>query len=44
MVTAGMLLGRVLGAIAGRRAEVVGGLVLIGIGVVILYEHLSGVA
>ncbi len=41
MVTAGVLLGRVLGVIAGRRAEMLGGLVLIGIGVAILREHLS---
>jgi hypothetical protein len=32
MVTAGVLLGRVLGVIAGRRAEILGGLLLIGIG------------
>jgi putative Mn2+ efflux pump MntP len=42
MVTIGVLLGRVLGAVAGKRAEIVGGLVLIGIGSVILYEHLAG--
>ena len=41
-VTAGVMLGRVLGAVAGRRAEVVGGLLLIGIGSFILFEHLSG--
>jgi putative Mn2+ efflux pump MntP len=41
MVTAGVLLGRVLGVIAGRRAEILGGIVLIGIGVAILHEHLS---
>jgi putative Mn2+ efflux pump MntP len=43
MVTAGVMLGRVLGAVAGRRAEVVGGLLLIGIGSAILFEHLSAV-
>ena len=32
---------RVLGSLAGKRAEIVGGLMLIGIGVAILYEHLS---
>lgn len=42
MVTVGILLGRILGTIAGRRAEVVGGLVLIAVGSLILYEHLSG--
>ena len=41
MVTAGVLLGRVLGLVAGRRAEILGGVVLIGIGVAILHEHLS---
>lgn len=40
MVTAGVMLGRVLGAIAGKRAELVGGLLLIGIGTAILVEHL----
>ncbi len=40
MVTAGVMLGRVLGAIAGKRAEIVGGVLLIGIGSAILYEHL----
>lgn len=42
MVTGGIMLGRVLGRIAGRRAEVVGGLVLIGVGSAILHEHLTG--
>jgi putative Mn2+ efflux pump MntP len=41
MVTGGVMLGRVLGAVAGRRAEIVGGLLLIGIGSAILYEHLT---
>ena len=44
MVTAGVMLGRVLGALAGRRAEIVGGVIMIGVGTVILYEHLSGAA
>ena len=39
MVTAGVMLGRVLGVLAGRRAELVGGVILIGIGCLILYEH-----
>lgn len=43
-VTAGVLLGHVLGAAAGRRAEVLGGLVLMGIGSAILVQHLSGAA
>ena len=38
----GFLLGRTLGAIFGKRAELVGGLVLIGIGIKILVEHLGG--
>ena len=41
MVTLGIMLGRVLGAMVGKRAETVGGLILIGVGVVILYEHLA---
>ena len=41
MVTLGVMLGRVLGTVAGRRAELVGGLVLIIIGCVILYEHIG---
>lgn len=48
MVAIGVMLGRVLGAVAGRKAEVVGGLILLGIGAGILYEHvaaeLAGVA
>jgi len=41
MVTAGVMLGRILGAVAGRRAEVVGGVLLIGIGASILIDHLA---
>lgn len=41
MVTCGILLGRVLGTLAGQRAEIGGGVLLIAIGAVILYEHLS---
>ncbi len=44
MVTLGVMLGRVLGAMAGKRAEILGGLALIGIGSTILYEHLSAAA
>ncbi|MFL6586207.1 MAG: manganese efflux pump MntP [Luteimonas sp.] len=44
MVTTGIMLGRALGAIVGKRAEIIGGLILIVIGSVILYEHLSGKA
>jgi putative Mn2+ efflux pump MntP len=41
MVTIGVMLGRVLGAVAGKRAEIVGGLLLIGIGTAIVIEHLG---
>lgn len=41
MVTAGIVLGRLVGALAGRRAELIGGLLLIGIGSAILIEHLN---
>jgi putative Mn2+ efflux pump MntP len=41
MVTLGVMLGRGLGQLVGKRAELVGGLVLIGIGATILYEHLG---
>lgn len=41
MVTAGVMLGKVLGVIAGKRAEMMGGVILIGIGCLILYEHLG---
>ncbi|HEU5435251.1 MAG TPA: manganese efflux pump MntP [Telluria sp.] len=41
MVTIGVMVGRGLGAIAGKRAEMVGGVVLIIIGSLILYEHIG---
>jgi putative Mn2+ efflux pump MntP len=41
LVTAGVMLGRALGAIVGKRAELLGGIVLIGIGPAILVEHLG---
>ena len=41
MVTIGTMLGRVLGTLAGRRAEVLGGIVLMLVGATILYEHLA---
>ncbi|EJN06621.1 manganese efflux pump MntP [Herbaspirillum sp. YR522] len=41
MVTIGILLGRALGGLIGKRAEILGGVVLIGVGVAILYEHLG---
>lgn len=41
MVTLGVMLGRVLGTVVGKRAEIAGGIVLMMIGATILYEHLS---
>ncbi|HEY5799160.1 MAG TPA: manganese efflux pump MntP family protein [Burkholderiaceae bacterium] len=41
MVTLGVMLGRVLGGLAGKRAEMAGGVVLIVLGSLILYRHLS---
>lgn len=44
MVTLGVMVGRVLGAMIGKRSEILGGVALIGIGSIILYEHLSAAA
>jgi putative Mn2+ efflux pump MntP len=44
MVTIGVLLGRVLGAAIGKKAEVIGGVVLVLVGATILHEHLSAEA
>lgn len=41
MVTIGVMLGRAMGALIGKRAEIAGGMILIIIGSVILYQHLS---
>jgi len=41
MVTLGVMVGRGLGKLVGKRAELVGGLVLIAIGSLILYEHIG---
>ena len=41
MVTLGLSIGRRIGAVAGKRAEIFGGLVLIAVGSVTLYEHLQ---
>jgi putative Mn2+ efflux pump MntP len=41
MTAAGMFLGRVLGGLFGRRMGLIGGLILVGIGLKILIEHLS---
>ncbi|MHC8320929.1 manganese efflux pump MntP [Pseudomonas sp. GB2N2] len=43
MVTVGVMLGRVLGTAVGKRAEIIGGVVLMLVGSTILYEHLSAV-
>jgi len=42
MASAGILLGRFIGPVMGKWAEVFGGIVLIGIGSSILFEHLGG--
>jgi len=42
LTVAGAKLGPVVGRIVGKRAELAGGLILIGIGVKILIEHLAG--
>jgi manganese efflux pump family protein len=44
MVTFGVMLGRALGKVVGKRAELAGGVVLIAIGSTILYQHLTGAA
>lgn len=44
MVTLGIMLGRALGALVGKRAEIAGGVILILVGASILYEHLHGMA
>ena len=43
MVVIGTLLGRALGSWVGKRAEIIGGVVLMLVGATILYEHLSAV-
>ncbi len=42
MTTIGMMVGRFIGPLLGKRAEILGGLVLIGIGVQILWSHFAG--
>jgi len=42
LTMAGAKLGPIVGRLAGRWAELLGGLILIGIGVKILVEHLAG--
>lgn len=41
MTTTGVMLSRALGVVIGKRAEMAGGIVLICIGSLILYQHLS---
>lgn len=41
MVTLGIMVGRILGRLAGKRAEIVGGVLLIAIGATILHDHLA---
>ncbi len=42
MVTVGVMLGRVLGQRVGDKAEILGGLILILVGVMIAVEHING--
>lgn len=41
MATLGIILGKRLGALIGRRAELLGGVMLIGVGTTILFDHLE---
>ncbi len=41
MATVGILLGRLLGTVTGRWAEVIGGMILIVMGTLILIDHLA---
>jgi putative Mn2+ efflux pump MntP len=42
MSTLGMMIGRYIGPLLGKRAEILGGVVLIGIGTQILWSHFAG--
>ncbi|MHA0980195.1 Predicted membrane protein [Enterobacter ludwigii] len=42
MSTLGMMVGRFIGPLLGKRAEILGGIVLIGIGAQILWAHFAG--
>ncbi|NUU68376.1 manganese efflux pump MntP [Enterobacteriaceae bacterium BIT-l23] len=42
MSTLGMMVGRFIGPLLGKRAEILGGVVLIGIGIQILWSHFTG--
>lgn len=41
MVTLGVMIGRLVGKAVGKRAEILGGVALMGVGATILYEHLT---
>lgn len=41
MSTLGMMIGRYIGPLLGKRAEILGGIVLIGIGIEILWSHFA---
>jgi putative Mn2+ efflux pump MntP len=41
MSTLGMMVGRFIGPLLGKRAEILGGIVLIGIGVQIMWSHFA---
>lgn len=41
MATIGIMVGHRMGAVLGQRAEIIGGLILIGIGCLTLYQHLT---
>ncbi|MDU8350480.1 manganese efflux pump MntP [Pseudomonas syringae pv. actinidiae] len=43
MVTIGVMLGRFIGEVVGKRAEIVGGVVLLSVGSVILFEHFRAI-
>ena len=42
MSTLGMMVGRFIGPLLGKRAEILGGIVLLGIGSEILWSHFAG--
>lgn len=41
MVTLGVLAGKAVGMVLGRHAEIAGGCILIGVGAMLLYQHLK---
>lgn len=44
LVSIGVMAGRALGTLIGKRAEIAGGVILIAVGAAILYEHTLGAA